>query len=198
MEPQRSKRRMQTYEDLGIADKKMETELQRIETKELERQNAKERKRQELLSSTSYTLVDNIATAMDKYFLDPILGLFPIIGDAGTTIFILPSIYLSLFKIKSIPLTLAVILNIVIDMLIGMIPFWIGNICDFFHRGYLKNFKLIQGYVNDDKNIIKEVNQKAAISALLIVLVCAAIYGLFVFISSAISELYNWTSGLFN
>lgn len=193
----RSRRKMQAYEDLGLVDKSMDAELQRIETKELQRQNAKIKKRQELLQSTSYAMVDKIATVMDKWFLDPILGLFPVIGDAGTTIFVLPSIYLSLFKIKSIPLTLAVILNIVVDMLIGSIPFWIGNICDFFHRGYLKNLKLIQGYVDDDKEIINEVNQKAVVSAILIVVVCAAIYGLIVLVSSALSGLYDWISGWF-
>lgn len=188
---------MQAYEDLGLVDKSMDAELQRIETKELQRQNVKIKKRQELLQSTSYAMVDKIATVMDKWFLDAILGFFPVIGDAGTTIFVLPSIYLSLFKIKSIPLTLAIILNIVVDMLIGSIPFWIGNICDFFHRGYLKNLKLIQGYVNDDKEIINVVNQKAVVSAILIVVVCAAIYGLIVLVSSALSGLYDWISGWF-
>lgn len=192
-----SRRRIQAYEDLGLVDKGMDAELQRIEAKELLRQNAKIKKRQELLQSTSYAMVDKIATVMDKWFLDAILGLFPIIGDAGTTIFALPSIYLSLFKIKSTPLTLAVILNIVVDMLIGAIPFRIGDICDFFHRGYLKNLRLIQGYVNDDKDVINEVNQKAVVSAILIVVVCAAIYGLIILVSSALSGLYDWISGWF-
>lgn len=193
----RIRRKMQAYEDLGLVDKSMDAELQRIETKELQRQNTKIKKQQELLQSTSYAMVNKIATLMDKYWLDPILGLFPVIGDAGTTIFVLPSIYVSLFKIKSIPLTLAIILNIVVDMLIGSIPFWIGNICDLFHRGYLKNLKLIQGYVNDDKEVINEVNQKAVVSAILIVVVCAAIYGLIVLVSSALSGLYDWISDWF-
>lgn len=36
-----------------------------------------------------------------------------------------------------------------VDVLIGMIPFT-GNILVFFYRSYLKNWQLINGFVEDD------------------------------------------------
>ena len=62
------------------------------------------------------------------------------------------------------------------DMLIGMIPFCIGDICDVFHRCYVENSKLIVGFVEDDREIISEVNRKAVWTAILIALFCYLIY----------------------
>ncbi|PSJ79820.1 hypothetical protein C7N83_09945 [Neisseria iguanae] len=44
-------------------------------------------------------------------------------------------VYISLFKIRSILLTLVVIFNSLLDLLIGLIPV-VGTILDFFHRSY--------------------------------------------------------------
>lgn len=135
------------------------------------RQTKKALRRSEIENSISYRITKFIASIMDRYFLDPILGLVPGIGDILSSTLMLPSIYVSLFKIRSIPLTLAVLLNILIDTLVGMIPFWVGNVADVFNRAYLKNLRLIVGYVEGDRQVIEEVDRKAVWSTVLIAVV---------------------------
>lgn len=90
--------------------------------------------RQELQDSFSFKAVKTLSVVMDKYLLDPILGfLFPSAGDLLTAVFSVPHFYISAVKIKSLPLTLAVLLNVLVDSLVGMIPFWIGDIIDVFN-----------------------------------------------------------------
>lgn len=136
-----------------------------------------ENKRDEIINSKSYKSVVLLSKIMDKYYLDPIIGLFPIIGDIIPLLCSIPAIYVAFVKIKSLPLILAIIYNIIFDATIGMIPFLIGNIVDFYNKAYIKNLKLIVGFINDDKYIIKEVNRKATLFAILIaVVIIASIY----------------------
>jgi len=43
----------------------------------------------------------------------------------------------------------------------GMIPFFVGDIIDFFHRANIQNMQMIQGFVDGDEAVIKQVNQRA-------------------------------------
>lgn len=82
--------------------------------------------------SKSYRLSGQIAKWMDRYYLDAVAGLlFEGIGDILTQLLTLPYIYVSAVKIKSLPLTLAVIYNALCDLAIGLVPFYIGNVLDF-------------------------------------------------------------------
>lgn len=190
-----SSRRQQAQADLGMdfnrEDEKREVAL----AKEQERAAKKEAKRQELMSMPSYRLMANTAKYMDKYFLDPIFGfILPAgVGDALSSVFAFPFIYYSLCVIKSIPLTLAVIYNILMDVLIGAIPFCIGDVLDIFKRSYIDNLKLITGYIEDDKEIINKVNKKAFKTAIFIAVLCGLIY---LVIRWAIS-VGNWIASLF-
>ena len=135
---------------------------------------------------------------MDKYCLDPIIGFFlPGFGDFLTSILVLPFIYVSLFKIKSIPLTLAVIFNILRDIALGLIPFWIGDIIDLINRGYLQNCRLIVGFVEDDKEVIHKVNKRAFWMAVLIVIFCLIIYWLVGLVIIAAEWLWGLIDKLF-
>ena len=178
---------------MGLTTVKEEQAMKKAMAEEAKRVERKERKRQELLNCTAYSLSEGVATLMDRYFLDAIIGLVPGVGDVLSSVFMMPQLYLCMFKIRSIPLTLAVTLNIVIDACLGLIPFWIGNICDFFNRAYIKNMRLINGFVKDDKEVIEEVNQKAIISAILILIFIGIIY----FLISAISSFIDWIGSLF-
>lgn len=190
-------RRKEVESKLGFAG----TIEQKSLTDSIERENkrleAKQRKREEMLNSSSYRLIDGIATAMDRYFLDPLIGLIPGVGDLLNSIFVLPFINVSLFKIKSIPLTLAILFNMMRDALLGMIPFWIGNIFDIFNRSFIKNMRLIKGFIDDDKEIISEVNRNAFWMAILIVLFGFLIYWLFSLAVKAGSWLLSFVDNLF-
>ena len=172
-----SSRRSQAQSELGLnedirQEQKVELALQKEELRRAE----KDAKRQMIEMSSSYRLVQGIAKWMDKYFLDPILGFVPGVGDFISTVFVLPFIYVSAVKVRSLPLTLEVVFNVLQDEAMGLIPFWIGNIADFFNRSYLQNFRLIVGYVEDDRDVINEVNRKAVWTAILIVIFCVIIY----------------------
>lgn len=165
--------------------------------KERERKEKKELKKIGIEKSFSYKSIRTIKKWMDEYFLDGILGLFPVFGDIFTKIFSLPFIYVALFKIRSIPLTLAVIFNILVDVLIGSIPFFIGDIADFFYLSYKKNFELIVGFVEDDREIISKVNIQAFWIALGIVIICYLIYLVFSLAFTIYQSIYEWIASLF-
>lgn len=187
-------RRQQARADMGMNFEREDQQRETALAKEQERQAEKEAKREALMTTTSYRIMDTTAKYMDKYFLDPIIGLIPGgIGDVLSSFLALPFIYFALVQVKSIPLTLAVICNVLKDALLGSIPFFIGDIIDVFNRSYVANLRLITGYVNDDKAVIHEVNRKATWSAIFIVILCVLIY----FIVKWAIELGNWIVSLF-
>ena len=190
-----SSRRQQAQADLGMNFEREDQKREAALAKEQERPNKKAAKREEMMKRSSYRIMVKTATYMDKYFLDPILGfVLPAgIGDALSSVCAFPFIYYSLCVVKSIPLTLAVIYNILVDVLIGSIPFFIGDVLDVFKRSYIDNLKLITGYIEDDKQIINKVNKKAFWTAVFIVVLCWLIY---VVISWAI-HLIAWLVSLF-
>ena len=115
---------------------------------------------------------------MDRYYVDAALG-FAIPGGIGDTIAALISLVYVAFtavKIRSFPLTLAIINNTLRDVLLGMIPFYVGDIIDVFHRSNQQNMSLIRGFVEGDEETIKTVNRKAAYSIILFVSLCILIY----------------------
>lgn len=187
-------RRQQAQADMGMNFEREDQQRETALAKEQERQAEKEAKREALMTTTSYRFMDTTAKYMDKYFLDPIIGLIPGgIGDVLSSFLALPFIYFAIVQVKSIPLTLAVICNVLKDALLGSIPFFIGDIIDVFNRSYVANLRLITGYVNDDKTVIHEVNRKATWSAIFIVILCVLIY----FIVKWAIELGNWIVSLF-
>lgn len=157
-----------------------------------------ELRREEIKSSYSFKLMKYISIVMDKYYIDPIIGLaLPGIGDAITSSLALPSIQVSLFKIKSIPLTLAVIFNILKDIFTGFFPI-IGDVYDFIFRANLKNYTLIVGFVEGDEQIIKEVNRKALLTSFLILLLIGLNILAFLLVSKIISFLIEGGKYLLN
>lgn len=193
-----SARRREAQEDLGLTTSEEQERIDHAIEKEEARRRRKEQKRQALETDSSYRMVKGIATVMDKYFLDPIIGFFlPAFGDILTSVMTLPYIMVALFKVRSIPLTLAIIYNMLVDMLIGLIPFWIGDILDAFNRSYVKNYRLIVGFVEDDKEVIHEVNRKAVFTGICILVFCLLIYWLTKLVIYVTTSVWEWIQGLF-
>ncbi len=195
-------RRNDAMTELGFANEKEENVVSEAINKEELRRKRKEEKLRELQESDSYQLISFITTLSDKYFLDPIIGLFPVVGDFITSVVGLPFIYVTLVKVRSFPLTLAVIYNYLIDMLLGCIPFFIGDFLDFVNRAHIKNMKLITHYVQDDKGTVNEVNSKALRTAFLIVILSIVIYYTIKLVSSVLEwgwdillTCYHWLLG---
>lgn len=144
-------------------------------------------------SSVSYKLVHAIALWMDRRLLDPLIGLvLPGFGDALTSVFAVPYLYLSIVKLKSIPLTLAIVCNILLDVLIGIIPY-IGVVGDVFKRAFTRNAALIKGYVEGDKAIMQEIDRKAVGMAFFIVILCGLIYAMVL----AAVKIVEWVDSFF-
>lgn len=187
-------RRQQAQADMGMNIQREEQQREKTLAREQQRQAEKEAKREELMNTAAYRVMDMTAKYMDKYLLDPLIGLLPGgVGDVLSSFLALPFIYFALVHVKSIPLTLAVICNILKDALLGSLPFFIGDVIDVFNRSYIANLKLITGYVNDDRAVIREVNRKAFWSAVLIVVLCVIIY----FVVKWTIELADWFISLF-
>lgn len=192
-----SSRRQQAQNELGMNFEREDQKRENALAKEQERVAKKEAKRQRMMERSSYRLMASTAKYMDKYFLDPIIGfLIPGVGDLLTSALALPFVYYSLCVVKSIPLTLAVINNILIDTMIGCIP-WVGDILDIFKRSYVDNLRLITGFIEDDKEIINKVRKKALATAIVIVILCCVIYGLVMLAVKLGTGLFNFILGLF-
>lgn len=150
--------------------------------------------KQEIIrNSVSYKLVHAIALWMDRRLLDPLIGLvLPGFGDALTSVFAVPYLYLSIVKLKSIPLTLAIVCNILLDVLIGIIPY-IGVVGDVFKRAFTRNAAMIKGYVEGDRAIMQEIDRKAVGMAFLIVILCGLIYAMVL----AAVKIMEWVGSFF-
>lgn len=170
-------RRQQAQADMGMDFQKEDRKREETLAREQQRQAEKQAKRDALMSTVSYRIMDKTATWMDRYYLDPIIGFFlPGVGDVLSSVLALPFIYFALFYVRSIPLTLAVITNSLKDALLGSIPFGLGDIIDIFYKSNAKNLRLITGYVNDDKEVIHQVNKSAFWSCVFIAILCVLIY----------------------
>lgn len=133
----------------------------------------KEEKRQlqrkRLMDNKAYQAMDSLTHYMDRYYLDALIGLIPGWGDAIALISVLPFVYFSMRVIRSVPLTLAVLNNALRDVLMGMIPFFVGDVIDIFHRANIQNMEMIKGFVDGDETIIRQVNRRAWQSAVVLV-----------------------------
>ena len=134
--------------------------------------------RERLENGKSYKWLQKIADIMDRYYLDAALG-FAIpggIGDAIAAVFSIGYVLFSAIGVRSFPLTLAIMNNTLRDVVLGMVPFYIGDIFDIFHRSNRQNMALIRGFVEGDQAIIHAVNRKAGISIVIFILLCVLLY----------------------
>ena len=123
-----------------------------------------------------YRTAATIRRVMDDWHLDPVLGLLPGgIGDTLSGLATVPYLYVSAVMLRSPALTLAIVYNTLRDVLIGLIPFWIGDVLDFFCRSYRRNYALLTGYVEGDRDVVADVERRATITAVMIALLIVAI-----------------------
>ena len=128
----------------------------------------RQQRRARLMDNQVYQSMQSFTRYMDRFYLDAVIGLIPGWGDAVALLCVVPFVYFSMCIIKSIPLTLAVLNNALRDVLLGMIPFFIGDVIDIFHRANMKNMAMIQGFIDGDEAIIKQVNRRALQSAIVL------------------------------
>lgn len=132
-------------------------------------------RRQRLMDNKAYQTMAGLTRYMDRYYLDALIGIIPGWGDALALLSVVPFVYFSAGVIKSVPLTLAILNNALRDVLLGMIPFFVGDIIDIFHRANTKNMAMLQGFVDGDETIIRQVNQRALQSAIVLLVLLVLI-----------------------
>jgi hypothetical protein len=153
--------------------------------------------RKRLMDNKAYQTMGNLTRYMDRYYLDALIGVIPGWGDAIALLSVVPFVYFSLRVIRSIPLTLAILNNALRDVLMGMIPFFVGDIIDFFHRANIQNMEMIQGFVDGDETIIKHVNQRALQSAIVLIVLLLLIALMIWLLISFGSYLYSLVTSIF-
>lgn len=116
---------------------------------------------QQVKDSKVYRLMEGLERYTDRYYLDAIIGFIPGWGDAFSLLCAAPFVYFSARVVKSVPLTLAIINNALRDILLGLIPFFVGDIIDVFHRSNVRNMAMVRGFVEGDETVIRQVNQRA-------------------------------------
>ncbi len=121
------------------------------------------------MENKAYQTMQSLARYMDRYYLDALIGFIPGWGDVVCVLSALPFVYFSLFVIRSIPLTLAVINNALRDVFLGMIPFFVGDVIDAFHRSNRQNMQMVQGFVDGDEVVVRQVNQRALQSVVVLI-----------------------------
>ena len=144
-----------------------------------------------------YQSMQSLTRYLDRFYLDAVIGLIPGWGDAVALLCVVPFVYFSMCIIKSIPLTLAVLNNALRDVLLGMIPFFIGDVIDIFHRANMKNMAMIQGFIDGDEAIIKQVNRRALQSAIVLVVLLLLIALMIWALISFGSYLYSVIASVF-
>ena len=154
-------------------------------------------RRKRLMDNKAYQAMQGLARYMDRYYLDALIGVIPGWGDAIALASAVPFVYFSARVIRSVPLTLAVLNNALRDVLMGMIPFFVGDIIDFFHRANIQNMQMIQGFVDGDEAIIKQVNQRAFQSAIILAILLLLIALMIWALISFGSYLYSLVASIF-
>ncbi len=154
--------------------------------------------RQRLMGNKAYQTMLVLTRYMDRYHLDALIGVIPGWGDAITLACAVPFVYFSARVIRSVPLTLAVLNNSLRDVLMGMIPFFVGDVIDFFHRANIQNMQMIQGFVDGDETIIRRVNQRAFQSAFVLALLLLLIVLMTWALISFGSYLYSMIASIFS
>ncbi len=130
---------------------------------------------QQVKDSKVYRLMEGLERYTDRYYLDAIIGFIPGWGDAFSLLCAAPFVYFSARVVKSVPLTLAIINNALRDILLGLIPFFVGDIIDVFHRSNVRNMAMVRGFVDGDQAVIRKVNQRAWQAAAILIALLALI-----------------------
>lgn len=151
-----------------------------------------ERQAENLANSLSFKMVW-YARKYDEWFLDPIVGfMIPGLGDIISGAAILPSLYVSIFRLHSITLTLAILWIAILDVLAGLIPV-VGDCVDAFYKSNKRASRWIVGYVEDDEDTKSEIRKNAIWGTLSM----AAIGMIMYLCYELIITFYHWIVNLF-
>jgi hypothetical protein len=142
--------------------------------------------------------VERLARWMDSRFLipgtnirfgiDPLMSLFPIVGDLMTYIVSGMLIYTMRNEGASRNVVIKMILNSTLDAIIGAIPL-VGTIFDIFYRANDRNVKLLKEHYLEGKHQGSGTGLLIVIAIVAIALVGLALYGTYKLLQAIFSNL---------
>ena len=150
------------------------------------------------IDSSPIKWVERIAYLMDdslkipgtnfRFGLDPLLNLIPVLGDISG--FAVSGMLVLTMAKKGVSnkVIVLMVLNIVLDFVIGAIPI-IGNIFDFTYKANSRNIKLLKEHYSENKHQGSGKNIVAIVLVVLVILLIALVYGLIKFT--------GWVIGMF-
>ena len=134
-----------------------------------------------------------------RFGLDPLIGLFPFVGDIVTLGMSLVLIFVAMRNGAGGRLVMMMIGNVLVDTLVGSIPL-IGAIFDFFYKSNTRNLELLRGHILEQKHTGSGKGLILGALLLLAALFFGLIYLIGIIISGffrAFPEVYNWFMELF-
>jgi hypothetical protein len=91
-----------------------------------------------------------VARWMDRYGLDPLIGLIPGVGDVIGAAVGLYIVSIAVRRGLSKAVIARMLLHLGIDMFVGVLPV-IGDVADFFYKANEKNLALLEERLNEPK-----------------------------------------------
>jgi hypothetical protein len=140
------------------------------------------------VSNTSLKLVEDIARFLDskfiipgtniRYGLDPLLSLFPVVGDLLTFLISGALIYAMHNHGASRKVVIKMLLNSTLDAVIGTVPL-VGTVFDVFYRSNNRNVKLLKEHYYEGKHEGSGNGLLLVIVVLCLLVVGLAFYGMY-------------------
>ena len=140
------------------------------------------------VNSSSIKLVEDIARFLDSKFtvpgtnirfgLDPIMSLFPVVGDFLTFLISGALIYTMHNQGASRKVVMKMVLNSTLDAVIGAIPL-VGTFFDVFYRSNERNVKLLREHYYEGKHQGSGNGILLAVVVFCLLIVAAAFYGMY-------------------
>ena len=113
-----------------------------------------------------------------KFGIDPVMSLFPIVGDLMTYVVSGMLIYTMYNEGASGKVVIKMILNSTLDAIIGTIPL-VGTVFDIFYRANDRNVRLLKEHYFESKHQGSGKGLLIVVALLAVILVGAASYGMF-------------------
>lgn len=113
-----------------------------------------------------------------RFGLDPILSLFPVVGDLFTFLISGALIYTMHQNGASRKVVIKMLLNSTLDAIIGAIPL-VGTVFDVFYRSNDRNIRLLKEHYYEGKHQGSGNGILAVVAVVCLALVVAACYGMY-------------------
>ncbi len=181
-------RREKTRKKFGFDTERDFSRQEKVKQVARAHREVEEDRRKEIESNPLYKTLMKGALGFDV--ADGLMGFLEVGGDILSAVLSLTYVALSLFVVRSLRLTMAVFIVVVIDLAIGMVPM-AGMLLDIVFCGNYINRTLIKGFVEGDKKAKRRVNLISMVGFSVLLLVFCFWIFLFLFAGDKAFHLFS-------